>query len=65
MSPTILCKERKSCPSGKVGYFSQVAALFDVVTIERAVHRKGRYPRRAYFCTRCRRWHLTSMTRED
>lgn len=65
MVETILCKERRRCPSGKVGYFSKVAALFDIVTIERMRRRKGRYPRRAYFCTACRRWHLTSMTRED
>ena len=64
MHQTILCKERERCRSGKVGFFSELAALFALVRIQKAAH-GGRIPRRAYFCPICRRWHLTSMTREE
>lgn len=64
MDMTILCRERKRCRSGKVGFFSELAALFAIVRIQNGAHGE-RIPRRAYFCPICRRWHLTSMTRED
>ncbi len=64
MDMTILCRERKRCRSGKVGFFSELAALFALVRIQKASS-GGHIPRRAYFCPICRRWHLTSMTRED
>jgi hypothetical protein len=63
MNAAILCKERRRCRTGKVGFYSKLAALFAIAKIQGGVHGE-RYPRRAYFCQMCRRWHLTSMTRE-
>jgi hypothetical protein len=51
----------RKCPTGKVRYRDKVGALF---AMSQARHKdssgRAKLEQRAYFCSRCRGWHLTS-----
>jgi hypothetical protein len=49
-----------SCPSGKVAFNDRLRALFALVKLKR-LDEGQRLPKRAYQCSRCGRWHLTSQ----
>lgn len=57
-SPKLDVSSKKE-PCGKIEYFSEAEAGKALLHI-RTSHKDGRHEKRAYYCTDCTSWHLTS-----
>lgn len=57
----------EECPSGKIGYPTQLDANTALLSLWKAQQRgdKRRRERSTYRCRRCDRFHLTSLTVEE
>jgi len=59
-----MSSHNRKCRTGKTGYSSHRRAMMAVARIT-AISRRDYVPERAYQCSLCRCWHLTSQPKGE